>query len=39
VLAQLGRKTEARDEAEAALKTGRGFEEQAAAEGLLKTLR
>nr|WP_315205779.1 XrtA/PEP-CTERM system TPR-repeat protein PrsT [uncultured Albidiferax sp.] len=39
VLAQLGRKTEARDEAEAALKTGRGFEEQAAAESLLKTLR
>jgi len=39
VLAQLGRKTEARDEVEAALKAGRGFEEQAAAEGLLKTLR
>lgn len=39
VLAQLGRKIEARDEAEAALKAGRGFEEQAAAESLLKTLR
>lgn len=39
VLAQFGRKAEARDEVEAALKAGRGFEEQAAAESLLKTLR
>ncbi len=39
VLAQLGRKTEARDEVEASLKAGRSFEEQAAAEALLKTLR
>ncbi|MDR7375977.1 putative PEP-CTERM system TPR-repeat lipoprotein [Rhodoferax ferrireducens] len=39
VLAQSGRKTEARDEVEAALKIGRPFESSAAAETLLKTLR
>ncbi|WP_394788320.1 XrtA/PEP-CTERM system TPR-repeat protein PrsT [Rhodoferax sp.] len=39
VLAQSGRKTEARDEVEAALKVGRRFENTAEAETLLKTLR
>lgn len=39
VLAQLGRKTEAREEVEAALKGGRGFDNFADAESLVKTLR
>ncbi len=39
VLAQSGRKTEAQDEIEAALKIGRNFESVADAEGLLKKLR
>jgi len=39
VLAQTGRKTEAQDEIEAALKTGRSFESMADAEVLLKKLR
>jgi putative PEP-CTERM system TPR-repeat lipoprotein len=39
VLAQSGRKTEARDEVEAALKSGRRFETMAEADSLLKSLR
>ena len=39
VLAHTGRKTEARDELEAALKGGRGFESAAEAEALLGTLK
>ncbi|BDT66748.1 beta-barrel assembly-enhancing protease [Comamonadaceae bacterium OS-1] len=39
LLAQLGRKTEALEEVEAALKLGRGFESAADAENLAKTLR
>nr|WP_315239611.1 XrtA/PEP-CTERM system TPR-repeat protein PrsT [uncultured Albidiferax sp.] len=39
LLAQLGRKTEAREEVEAAIKAGRGFESLADAENLAKTLR
>ena len=39
VLAHTGRKTEARDELQAAVKSGRGFESHAEAEALLQTLR
>jgi putative PEP-CTERM system TPR-repeat lipoprotein len=39
VLAKAGRKNEARDELEAALKTGRGFESAGEAETLLRSLR
>jgi Flp pilus assembly protein TadD len=39
VLAQSGRKTEARDEVEAALKSGRRFETMVEADSLLKSLR
>jgi len=39
VLAQTGRKTEALEELEAALKPGQAFEESAQAQALLKTLK